>query len=116
MDYAELLQRAEVDAYLDRLAEDGLNWWFNMEVPCIALHLEAVREQLPAALPHSLRLRFLVEAIGPEISETGMASLYEQALEENDRETACAATGAGIGAIWDSGYDFRRFGPWLENG
>ncbi len=112
--YAEHLQRGEIDIYLGQLADDGLNWWFNMGVPSIALHLEIVHEHLPAVLPHSLRLRFLAEAIGPEISETDMLALYEQALEESDWDVACAIVGAGIGAIWDSGYDFRRFTPWLE--
>lgn len=111
--YTEFLQRGEVKAYLDQLAEDGLNWWFKMEVPCIALHLEAVREQLHTALPHSLRLRFLVEATGPEIYESSMSTLYDQALEDSDWEVACAIVGAGIGAVWDSGYDFRRFDPWM---
>lgn len=113
-DHARLLQSGDVDTYFDKLADDGLNWWFNMEVPCIAQHLEAVRNQLPAVLPGSLRLRFLSGVSGPEIAETTMSALYEQALAEDDREAAFAVAGAGIGAVWDSGYDFRRFAPWLE--
>ncbi len=113
-DYAELLQHAEVKTYLERLTGDGLNWWFNMEIPGITLHLDAVREHLPAAIPQSLRLHFLSEAVGPEISEPTMSGLYAQALAEKDKELACAIAGAGIGAIWDSGYDFRRFASWLE--
>ena len=89
-DYAELLQRGKVETYLKQLAENGLRWWFNMELPCLILHLEAVRNHLPAALPDSLKLRFLCKAIGPDISEAAMSTLYEQALTENDIKTAIA--------------------------
>jgi len=61
-----------------------------MELPCLILHLEAVRNHLPAALPHSLKLRFLCEAIGPDISRSAMSALYAQALADADIETACA--------------------------
>ena len=113
-DYAKLLQHAELEAYLDQFAGDGLGWWFNMDIPSIALHLRAVCEQLPVDYPLSLRLRFLVVSVNPDISETAVHALYAEALDEGDWETAFAAAGAGITAVWDSGYDFRRFEPWLE--
>ena len=113
-DYAGFLARGDLDAYTHQLMEDGLGWWFNMDIPAIATHLHPLKDFPASDIPPPSRLAFLLEAVGPEISEEAMADIYERMLAENDWEGACAAAGAGTGAVWDSGFDFRRFSPWLE--
>jgi len=108
-------QPGEVDEYRHALELDGLDWWFNMEIPRIAMHLQPLLEHDGAeAAGGSLRLDFLARVIGNEISEPVMAALFERCLGDGDREAACAVAGAGTAAVWDSGYDFRRFDPWLQ--
>ncbi len=113
--YAERIGRGDIAGYLDQLGRDGVHWWFNMEIPRIALHLQAVSDHLlPTASALSSRLCFLLAVVGNEMPEALMVDLYQAGLSGGDLDLAAAAAGAGCGAVWDSGYDFRRFQPWLD--
>ena len=113
--YDSLLKQGDVDTYLRRLAQDGLSWWFNMDILQIALHLQALQSAPAEDDPATpARLTFLAGVSAGDISATAMSALYQRFLDEDDWEAAAAAAGAGCGAVWDSGYDFRRFQLWLE--
>ena len=44
--YKYMLIQGDIAGYLQRLAEEGLHWWFNMDVPRIVIHLLPVQTKL----------------------------------------------------------------------
>ncbi len=110
--YAELLRQGKRDDYYRELTREGFVWWFNMDIPGLASHLQALPGPLaPGDAP--LRLVLLGRLIEADLNEPALADLYASCLAAGDWEAACAAAGAGTAAVWDSGHDFRRFQPWL---
>lgn len=113
-DCAERLRQGDVAGCLDYIAHEGLAWWFEMDILRIALHLQALPQPLPSLSPATaLRIAFLNAAISPELPEPVLNDMHRRVLEAGDHELTAAVAGAGCGAVWDSGYDFRRFAPWL---
>ena len=105
----------EVDRInIQPLIDSGVNDWFNMDILAIARLLNGLPES-HAPLPErdALRLSLLAELVRPELEETTLADLYAIFIEREDWMAASAAAGAAIAAVWDSGYDFRRFDAWL---
>lgn len=111
--YANLLRQGRVSEYRHALAKEGLCWWFNMDVPRLAMHLR-VLPRVSLQGNSSLRLELLTRLIDSELDESALSGLYVRALAQGDWEAASAAAGGGIAAVRDSGYDFRRFLPWLQ--
>jgi len=109
--YTSYLQEGDWESYASALCEEGLVWWFNMEIPCLIAHLAAL-ESIPQGRPLPSRLLFLAEAAKGFMSTENIDALFHTFLSANDLEAASAAAGAGIASIWDSGTDFERQETW----
>jgi DNA-binding SARP family transcriptional activator len=111
--YQSLLEQHKMEEYIAALCHEGLAWWFNMEIPHLALHL-APLSSLPPQVSLPARLLFLSEAVKGSIPIDSMDRFYLSFLDQNDLEAASAVAGAGAASIWDSGSDFTRFDKWYE--
>jgi DNA-binding SARP family transcriptional activator len=109
--YASYLETGDWKRYASALCEDGLAWWFNMEIPCLIAHFAAL-ESIPNRQALPSRLLFLAEAANGFMSTENIDALFHTFLSEKDLEAACAAAGAGVASIWDSGTDFERQENW----
>ena len=109
--YTSYLKEGNWESYASALCEDGLVWWFNMEIPSLMAHVAAL-ESLPKREPLPSRLELLVEAAKGFMSTDNLDHLFQVFLSENDLEAASAAAGAGVASIWDSGTDFERQETW----
>lgn len=111
--YDSMIQQKQWQEYVKALCEDGIRWWFNMEIPRLFSHLLPLSQTpLNGALPH--RLAFLREAANISIPLESMERFYHFFIEENDLEAASAAAGAGTASIFDSGSEFSRFETWYQ--
>ena len=113
-----LSPHGDVDGQLRQLEEQGLDWWFAMDIPRIAHYFQALQQALPSTgLPASPRRDFLRGVITPVSDHESylqqLSVAYQAALDSGDTLLVAAIAGAGCGAVWDSGYDFRRFDTWL---
>ncbi len=111
--YDALLREGKREEYISTLCQDGLTWWFNMDIPSIICHLVALN-QIPPIAPLPRRLAFLSEAVNISIPIASMETFYHLFMEENDLEAASAAAGAGAASIFDSGLEFSRFETWYQ--
>lgn len=109
--YTSYLEAGDWKRYASALCEDGLVWWFNMEIPCLVAHLAAL-ESISHGQTLPLRLLFLAEAVKGFMSTENIDVLFHTFLSEKDFEAASAAAGAGVASIWDSGTDFKRQENW----
>ena len=109
--YTSYLEQGSREDFVSALCQDGLAWWFNMEIPCLVAHLTAL-QSLPQSTPAPSRLLFLMEAAKVFISPENLDHFFEAFLKEDDLEAACAAAGAGVASVWDSGTDFERQESW----
>jgi tetratricopeptide (TPR) repeat protein len=109
--YTSYLEQGSRKEFVAALCEEGLAWWFNMEIPCLVAHLAAL-ESLPQNTPAPLRLLFLMEAGKLFMSPETLDHIFEAFMQEDDLEAACAAAGAGVASIWDSGTAFERQETW----
>ncbi len=89
---------------------EALGWWFAMDYSRLAGWLQ---HPAPSSIPPH-RLTLLRQLARAQPDETALADLHDRCLAAGDWEAACAAAGAGITLVWDSGYGFDRFGPWLD--
>jgi DNA-binding SARP family transcriptional activator len=111
--YASYLEQGSRENFVSALCREGLAWWFNMEIPCLVAHLAAL-ESLPQNTPTPSRLLFLMEAAKVFMSPENLDHSFETFLQEDDLEAACAAAGAGVASVWDSGTDFERQETWYS--
>lgn len=109
--YTSYLEAGDWKRYASALCEDGLVWWFNMEIPCLIAHLSAL-ESIHHGQTLPSRLMFLAEAARGFMSTENIDVLFNTFLSANDLEAASAAAGAGVASIWDSGTDFDRQETW----
>jgi len=111
--YDSLARQGRWGEYASALCRDGLAWWFNMDIPCIAAHLAPLQNLPPGGEPPP-RLVFLAETIRPAMSAGTFDELFRVFEAQGDVEAAAAAACAGATSIWDSGVNFERFTPWFE--
>lgn len=97
-DYAEALEKA------------GLAWWFNLNIPLLAVHVHPVRNI--ESFPVSFRIKVMLGITDPASSQQDIEQLYQEAMEKTDLESACAAAGAGVHQILNSGREFDRLETW----
>lgn len=108
-DNARRKKRGEVHRRASDLEAQGLSWWFEMDLPRIAAHLEPLGNQASTSL--SARLRFLIGAVQfspPERFE----EYFAEFSGAGDPAGQFAAAGAGILAIWNSGAALDRYEGW----
>ncbi len=112
-EYEAFLNKGAWGKYVTALGQEALKWWFNMDIPSIAVHLTPLQEKLEkSAWP--TRLGFLSEAGQQQINLDKVESWYHLFLKEDDFEAQCACIGAAIASVWDSGYDYSRYAQWYK--
>ena len=112
--FASLAQQGRWDDYVSALADEGLKWWFDMEIPMIAVHLAALQDNPGKGSPPPARIAFLMESVQNFMSPERFDSLYHQFIDAGDLEAASAASSAAVASVWDSGTDFGRFLAWYS--
>ncbi len=107
------------DEFATALADRGLAWWFEMDVPAIRRHLDVLRSHRPSGL--SPRLLLLDGAasplpVGREPRQVlrDVTLLYRLFQLNRDPEGAAAACGLAVAALWDFGLEWFRSDPWME--
>ena len=109
--YDEFFQQKSWDRYVAALNEEGLAWWFNMDIPVLAAHLVPLASASHyVAIPP--RLQFLSEAVNmtatPEILET----YYRQFVDHGDLDAAAVAAGTVVMSVWEVGRGFDCLADW----
>jgi len=111
--YDEFFQQKAWERYVAALNEEGLAWWFNMDIPVLAAHLVPLASASShVAIPP--RLQFLSEAIHRTATSEILETYYGQFLDSADMEAASAVVGAAIMSAWEIGVGFDRFSGWHE--
>ncbi len=111
--YDEFFQQKAWDRYVAALNEEGLAWWFNMDIPVLAAHLVPLASaSRHVAIPP--RLQFLSEAVNMTATSEILETYHGQFLDAADREAAAAVAGAAIMSAWEIGVGFDRFSGWHE--
>ena len=82
--YRSYLEQGKWDAYISALCDEGLVWWFDMEIPYIIVHLVPLSALPQGRLP--LRLLFLSEAVKGVILTESIERFYQAFLKEDDLE------------------------------
>ncbi len=105
------------EEYGRRLADDGLAWWFDMEVPRIAAHVAALpAEHAGRRSPRLLLLEgtftTLPEGRRPKQVLRDIGILYRLLQARRDREGIAAACCLACAAVWDFGDDLAAAHPW----
>ena len=111
--YKSLFEKGDWDAYIARLHEECLVWWFNMDLPSLATYL------LPLLTnninrPITKRLRFLAEVMNNQQSNESLSRQYREFLTENDVESATAVIGAAVMRIWEFGWSTTEPAQWRD--
>lgn len=109
--YDEFFHRRAWDRYAAGLHEEGLIWWFNMEISALAAHLVPLTT-VSHRVPISPRLRFLSEAVNMTAAPEIFYGYHQRFLENGDLEGAAAAAGAPVLSAFEAGRGFDR----LEDG
>ncbi len=116
--FQELARAGRWNAFASRLAEEGLSWWFEMDVPAIGHHLNALEGHRPGGW--SPRLMFLEGAVSPLPASRGpkevlrdITFLYRVFQVQRDVEALAGACGLAVAATWDFGVEWSRCRPWL---
>ena len=112
--YVSFLKEERWDEYIGGLCRDALTWWFNMDTPAIASHFMPLSSLSPENNLLPLRIAFFSEAIKPAIPLDHIEYFYQRFKESKDREAMCAAVGAGVASIWDSGTNYKRYSLWYK--
>ncbi len=117
--FRDLARAGRWNAFASHLAEQGLSWWFEMDVPAIGRHLEALGSHRPTRW--SPRLVFLEGTVSPLPTSRGprevlrdLTLLYRLFQVQRDAEAGAAACGLAVAAAWDFGVEWSRCRPWLE--
>jgi DNA-binding SARP family transcriptional activator len=113
--FSTRLEDGDIQGYIKKLSEQGVEWLFHFHIPLLAAHLSPLQFFPPSdALP--LRIRLLTIAVGPgsDSSISDLEELYLTFTTEKDLEAASGCVGIAVQAIIDSGRDFQRFRIWLE--
>lgn len=114
--YESYAKEGRWDEYISALSEDGLRWWFNMDMLSLEAHLSPLKS-LKDNPSFPKRIEFLLEvmkSLGGLMSTERLDILYRDILEEGDLEGACGVCGAGIASIWDSGAELKRYKKWYD--
>ena len=118
-EFQNLARAGRWNAFASRLAEEGLSWWFEMDVPAIGRHLEALGRHRPSGW--SPRLMFLKGAVSPLPASRGpkdvlrdITLLYRVFQVQQDVEAVAGVCGLAVAAAWDFGVEWSRCRPWLE--
>lgn len=106
-----LVREEKWDAYLSALNDEGLTWFFNMDMPKVAIHL-APLERLDGEIEFPERVAFLIAAVNPDTPNTAFEGFFESFHDKNDVDGAIAASIAAVLAIFYGGCDFRELCPW----
>ncbi|MFQ5329483.1 MAG: hypothetical protein ACE5D4_05790 [Thermodesulfobacteriota bacterium] len=110
--YNNLLEQGRLDEYIATLSNDGPGWWFNMDVPRLAVHLaplQSIGEDLTLP-PHIMLLAEATRSLNDYMSVENLDSLYLHLSGVGDHEAAALASAA----IWDSGIDLERYALWHD--
>jgi len=115
--FVDLARDGRWDDYARRLGDDGLAWWFDMEVPRIAAHFAAIPEEHTRRLaPRLLLLQAtfapLPEGRDPRQALRDLTLLYRLLQVRRDREGMAAACCLACAAICDFGTDLATVKPW----
>ena len=117
--FARLAARGEWEAYAARLAETGLSWWFEMDVPRIAAHLQPLPEgEIARCAP---RLRLLAASTLPlpagqpkgEVM-TRIEDLQSELEAAEDADGAAGVCLLALAALWDFGDDLGGTVAWRQ--
>lgn len=109
--YRQDLLGGNLAAYAQRLAQQGLAWWCEFDLPRLALHLAMLRAAASMdAMPD--RLLFLESVLNQNADQAAYLAWYQRFLAEGDRDAAAVAIAAALADIWQSGDDLRRLYPW----
>ncbi|RMF79642.1 MAG: hypothetical protein D6739_10835, partial [Nitrospirae bacterium] len=115
--FAHLARDGQWEAYSRRLADEGLAWWFDMEVPRIATHVAALPSGRTGGFSPRLRLLQgtfapLPEGRRPAQVLRDVTLLYRLLQAGRDREGMAAACCLACAAVWDFGTDLAASRPW----
>lgn len=107
------------DEYADRLADEGIGWWFDMDVPTIERHMKPLLDHRSAGLsPRLLLLQGTFAPLpinaDPKSTLRDITILYRLFQASRDAEGTAAACCLAIASIWDFGSAFSRSRPWLR--
>lgn len=114
-DFRKDLLDGNLDAYAIRLADQGLTWWCEFDVPRLALHMAMLHQ---AAIGHVKadvmpdRLVFLASVLNQSADQAAYQNWYRRFLANGDRDAAAVVIAAALDDIWQSGDDLRRIYPW----
>ncbi|NOY44494.1 MAG: hypothetical protein GXP50_03445 [Deltaproteobacteria bacterium] len=118
-EFEDLARKERWDEFAARLAEEGLAWWFEMDVPAIRRHFEVLRFHRHSGL--SPRLRLLEGAVAPLPTDReprkvmrDVSLLYRLLQVNRDPEGAAAACGLAVAALWDFGVEWSRSRVWAD--
>lgn len=112
--YSSALQEQNLSDYLEHLSIDAIEWWFNLDIPRIALHFAPLQELDTELAEMPLRLAFLTELLTGEVSLERIVEFYNLFWENSDPDAAALAVGAGYQHILDKGIDFSLFTQWQQ--
>ncbi len=105
--YNEYFQSKAWDRYVDTLHEEGLAWWFNLDVPTLAAHLVPLASA-SRHVPIPSRLQFLSEAINRTATPEVLDTFYRRFLDHGDLDAAAAVIGAAVLSTLEIGRGFDR--------
>jgi DNA-binding SARP family transcriptional activator len=112
--YRDTLEQQDINGYLQLLSSDAVQWWFNLNIPRVAIHFVPLQE-FPDALPQKpLRLIFISRLLTGEMTSESLAEFYRLFLQNNDPDAAILAVGAAYRQILDEGRDFSAFTQWQQ--
>lgn len=112
--YSRVLEKRDITAYLEQLSTDAIKWWFNLDVPRIAMHfaplqaLPEIHNQMP------LRLVFISRILMEEITSESIIEFHRLFQESNDPDAAVLAVGVAYQRTLDKGSDFSEFTQWQQ--
>jgi DNA-binding SARP family transcriptional activator len=113
-DYQEYLDKNQIEQFIASLCVDGLRWWFDLDIPRLAVHLMALQTSVFESIELPPRIRLLATVTQPVIDGAQLRTLYEMLITSDDREAACVAAGAGVASVWDGGRNLSNYEPWYE--
>jgi len=118
-EYTRLARLGRWDEYARRLADEGLAWWFEMDVPTIQARMAPLLARRSAGLSPRLRLLEGSFATLPMDADPGatlrdVTILYRLFQASRDAEGTAAACCLAVAAVWDFGTEFSRTRPWLR--
>ncbi len=115
--FADLARQGRWSDYAHQLADVGLAWWFDMEVPRIAAHFARLPPEQTRRLPPRLLLlqgsfAALPEGRRPRPLLRDILLLYRLLQARRDHEGMAAACCLACAAVWDFGTDLSLARPW----